>query len=59
VSRLPAAEELAAVIAAVEAYLADERKDKYLDAPTRGISAWRMAYAPPGAHVRAWRGRGF
>ncbi len=59
-SRAPAAEELAAAIAAVEAYLANERRASA--APRRGVSAWRMAYAAGGGMRgfganASWQGR--
>ena len=53
---------VAAIIAAVEAYLEAERSAQTTVAPRGGVSAWRMAYAAGGrtrgfgANV-SWRGR--
>ena len=53
---------IAAIIAAVEAYLEAERSAQPPVAPRSGVSAWRMAYAAGrgtrgfGANV-SWRGR--
>lgn len=53
---------VAAVIAAVEAYLVGELRELESATPTRGISAWRMAVGGQpalrgfGANV-SWRGR--
>ena len=53
---------IAAIIAAVEAYLDAERSAQPTAAPRGGVSAWRMAYAAGGrtrgfgANV-SWRGR--
>ena len=55
-------EVVAAAIAAVEAFLEDERRESESATSTRGISAWRMALAERsaglgfGANV-SWRGR--
>ena len=54
-------EVVAAVVAAVEAYLEDERRESESATSTRGISAWRMALVGQqtvrgfGANV-SWRG---
>lgn len=53
---------VAAIIAAVEMYLASERSAQPPVAPRGGVSAWRMAYSAGGrtrgfgANV-SWRGR--
>ena len=53
---------VAAIIAAVEAYLEAERSAQTTVAPRSGVSAWRMAYAAGGrtrgfgANV-SWQGR--
>ena len=53
---------LAAIIAAVEAYLEAERSAQPAVAPTSGVSAWRMAFSD-GGRARgfganaSWRGR--
>ena len=53
---------MAAIIAAVEAYLDAEREARPAVAPRGGVSVWRMAYAAGGgtrgfgANV-SWRGR--
>ena len=53
---------VAAIIAAVEAYLESERAVASVETPSRGVSAWRMAFSAGGggrgfgANV-SWRGR--